>query len=299
MSAQLAVLRCPACAAAALKPGNGKLACGACGETVPTEQGIPILARQWSAVAADVEAAKLVRPGWYLEEQPPEQTSPWRHHLRKRRLYIERVVARHLHQLGRTRVPRLLDLGCGDGNNLVWLSKYAEMTYGSDYNLVRLVRSKAQNPTAEIFAADILDFPSVDDAFDIIFFNHVIEHMPDDRSALASARRILNPGGLLIIGTPNEGAWWWQWAYKRDPKMLAETDHCQFYTAQTIGDKIKDAGLTLTETHHMGWGPPDWRLDGRIRRYKILDDLFSVVGRALIPKQASSLYLLATKSTRG
>ena len=118
----------------------------------------------------------------------------------------------------------------------------------------------------------------------------------DFRSALASARRILNPGGLLIIGTPNEGAWWWQWAYKRDPKMLAETDHCQFYTAQTIGDKIKDAGLTLTETHHMGWGPPDWRLDGRIRRYKILDDLFSVVGRALIPKQASSLYLLATKS---
>jgi SAM-dependent methyltransferase len=266
---------------------------------VPTEQGIPILAPQWRAVAADVEAARRVRPTWYEEEQPPEQSSPWRHHLRKRRLYIERVVARHLEQLGRARVPRLLDLGCGDGNNLVWLSKYAELNYGSDYNLVRLVRSKAQNPAAQIFAADILDFPSTDDAFDVIFFNHVIEHIPDDRTALASVRRILAPGGLLILGTPNEGAWWWQWAYKRDPQTLAATDHCHFYTAHTIGDKVREAGLGLVETHHMGWGPPDWRLDGRIRRYKIVDDLFEIAGRALLPHQASSLYLLATKSARG
>ena len=59
------------------------------------------------------------------------------------------------------------------------------------------------------------------------------------------------------------------------------------------------AGLKLIETHHMGWGPPDWRLDGQIRRYKLVDDLFSIVGRLLLPRQASSLYLLATKSAHG
>ena len=45
--------------------------------------------------------------------------------------------------------------------------------------------------------------------------------------------------------------------------------------------------------HHMGWGPPDWRLDGKIRKHKIVDDGFEMVGRLLFPKQASSLYVLA------
>jgi SAM-dependent methyltransferase len=189
----------------------------------------------------------------------------------------------------------LLDLGCGDGNNLAWLSAFAQQSYGSDYNLIRLVRSKARNPEATIFAADILDFPAETDAFDIIFFNHVIEHIPDDVRALAAVERILKPGGLLVLGTPNEGSWWWQWAYRRDPESLKNTDHCHFYTAGTIGAKVAASGLRLQETHHLGWGPPDWKLDGRIRHYKFLDDLFTVVGRTFLPTQASSLYLLATK----
>lgn len=281
---------------AALQAGaGGSVVCSQCAEPVRVEQGIPILARGWDALESQVEAARLVRPTWYLEEQPPEVASPWRHHVRKRRLFVERSIARHLHGRRLDRVPRLLDLGCGDGNNLAWLAQFAEHSYGSDYNLVRLVRAQAQNPAATIFAADILDFPSDDNLFDIVYFNHVIEHIPDDAGALATIVRILKPGGLLVLGTPNEGAWWWQWAYRRDPDSLKNSDHVHFYTAATIGEKVSRAGLALTETHHLGWGPPDWKLDGRIRRYKLVDDLFTMIGRTLLPKQASSLYVVATK----
>jgi len=176
-----------------------------------------------------------------------------------------------------------------------WAACFADRAYGSDYNLVRLVRAQAQNPSATIFAADILDFPGDDNTFDIIYFNHVIEHIPDDLAALAAVRRLLAPGGLLILGTPNEGAWWWQWAYRRDLQSLRSSDHCHFYTAATIGAKVLKSGLEIRDTHHLGWGPPDWALDGRIRRYKVLDDLFTLVGRAFLPRQASSLYLLAAK----
>ena len=61
------------------------------------------------------------------------------------------------------------------------------------------------------------------------------------------------------------------------------------YSVEQIGR------LDVFEVKHMGWGPPDWKLDGRWRRHKIVDDLFECIGRALIPRQASSLYLLATK----
>jgi SAM-dependent methyltransferase len=291
----LAALRCATCSAAALEGDGESARCRSCGMPVRFEQGIPILARAWQALQSEIEAARQVKPDWYEAEQPPEQSSPWRHHLKKRRLYVEGAIARHLSRRRLAVADRLLDLGCGDGNNLAWLSRYAAHAYGSDYNLVRLVRALRRNPGATIFAADILDFPSDDAAFDIVFFNHVIEHIPEDVRALQTVRRILRPGGLLILGTPNEGAWWWQVAYRRDPASLAGTDHCHFYTGESIGAKVTQAGFTLLDTHYLGWGPPDWRLDGRIRKYKLVDDLFSIVGRALFRRQASSLYLLATK----
>lgn len=294
MTSTLAGLRCMSCGAASLESGAGGARCRACGTPVRTEEGIPILVRDWTSMQVDLDAARQVKPNWYEMEQPPEQSSPWRHHLRKRREYVQRVVRRHLQRARIERAARLLDLGCGDGNNLTWLSAFAEHSYGSDYNLVRLVRARARNPRATIFAADILDFPADDAVFDVIFFNHVIEHIPDDAAALAAVRRILKPGGLLVLGTPNEGSWWWQLAYKRDPQSLATTDHVHFYTGASIGAKVSNAGFRLIETHHIGWGPPDWKLDGRIRKYRLVDDLFTAVGRVFLPKQASSLYLIAT-----
>jgi SAM-dependent methyltransferase len=295
----LAGLLCTTCRAPSLHSRDGGVVCGRCGAAVRIEQGIPILSRGWQALEQEVAAARSVNPSWYHDEQPPEQASPWRHHLRKRREYVERALHRQLEQSKTPRAARLLDLGCGDGNNLVWLSRFAQHAYGSDYNLVRLVRAKAQNKDATIFAADILDFPAENDAFDVIFFNHVIEHIPDDLTALERVRRILKPQGLLILGTPNEGAWWWQWAYRRDPASLRTTDHRHFYTALTIVAKLRKAGYEIQQTHHLGWGPPDWTLDGKVRRYRLVDDLFTLVGRTLLPRQASSLYVLATKHQTG
>jgi SAM-dependent methyltransferase len=296
----LAGLRCVTCGAPDLGVQAAEDArCVRCGAAVRFEQGIPILSRRWQALEAEIAAARAVNPLWYEDEQPPELASPWRHHLRKRREYVQGALGRHLQTAGVRKVARLLDLGCGDGNNLVWLSNYAEAPYGSDYNLVRVVRAKAQNSAATIFVADILDFPAEDDAFDVVFFNHVVEHIPDDVGALGAVRRIVKPGGLLVLGTPNEGAWWWQWAYRRDPASLRNTDHRHFYTALTIGAKLLKAGFEIVETHHLGWGPPDWALDGRIRRYRLVDDVFTAIGRVFLPRQASSLYVLATKRRSG
>ena len=110
-----------------------------------------------------------------------------------------------------------------------------------------------------------------------------------------TVRRILKPGGLLVLGTPNEGSWWWQLAYRRAPQALATTDHVQFYTADdAYGEDARCRDCDVIEVHHMGWGPPDWRLDGRWRQYKLVDDMFEWVGRIALRRQASSLYVLAT-----
>lgn len=288
------VLRCLRCGQDGMLDVQSDAArCGDCSAVFPCADGVPVLVRDAQRLADEIEEARRVNPAWYEAEQPPESVSPWRHHLKKRRLYVERVLGRELARRGRQRAGRLLDLGCGDGNHLLWLKRFAEDLYGCDYNIVRLARARARVQDATLFLADILDFPAADGAFDVIFFNHVIEHIPDDAGALATVARLLAPGGLLVLGTPNEGAWWWQLAYKRAPEVRATTDHVHFYTAAALAGKVKASGLDIIEIEHMGWGPPDWRLDGRVRKYKFLDDLFEVLGRSLIPRQASSLYVIA------
>lgn len=290
-----ALFRCPACGAGGLVARETIVVCDACGIQFPEIGGIPLLVKNPTAHDAAIREAQAVNPEWYLAEQPPEEASPWRHHVRKRRCYVEQVLRREFTKRGWQKAQRLLDLGCGDGNNLPWLAPFAERLYGSDYNLARLARVQTRSTGATLFLADLLNYPVFDNSFDVIFFNHVIEHIPDDGAALATVQRILKPGGLLVLGAPNEGSWWWQLAYRRAPDILATTDHVHFYTARTIGEKMKAAGLSVFEVKHLGWGPPDFRLDGQWRQHKIVDDLFEIFGRALIPSQASSLYLIATK----
>lgn len=286
--------RCPVCRSTPLTV-QGVLSCNACGQIFPVEGGVPLLVPDLSGHEEAMAQARQVNPEWYREEQPQEAVSPWRHHLKKRRLYVSARIRQALQQRGRERAARLLDLGCGDGTNLTWLNEFAESLYGSDYNALRLARARARMPNARLFMGNILDYPVVDDFFDVVFFNHVIEHIPDDRAALETAYRILAPGGLLVLGAPNEGSWWWQLAYKRAPEIRRTTDHVHFYTAETIGRKMEQAGFKVFEVKHLGWGPPDWHLDGQWRQHKWVDDLFESVGRVLLPRQASSLYLLATK----
>ncbi|MBP7711995.1 MAG: class I SAM-dependent methyltransferase [Gammaproteobacteria bacterium] len=292
------VFACLACRAPGLKASAEAWRCSGCGALYPVEDGIPLLVRDPAAHRQRLAQSQADNPEWYAVPQPPESVSPWHHHLRKRRRYVQGRIARHLRGRGQERAERLLDLGCGDGTNLAWLKDHAERLYGSDYNGLRLLRAARRATGATLFLADILDYPAAADSFDVVFFNHVIEHVPDDVGALRAVLRILTPGGLLVLGTPNEGCWWWQWAYRRAPEVLKGTDHVHFYTGLTIGSKLIKAGFRLLETHYMGWGPPDWALDGRIRQHRWVDDALEAVGRVLLPHQASSLYLLATKEAR-
>jgi SAM-dependent methyltransferase len=258
-------------------------------------QKIPVLVRKWETLESQLTEARQIKPGWYINEQLPESKSPWRHHLKKRREYVETSIKKYLATHDRQRAISLLDLGCGDGNNLEYLQKYSDTVLGSDYNIVRLIRGQEKFPDVVLFLADILDYPVQDNFFEIIFFNHVLEHIHDDERALQTVHRILKPNGLLVLGVPNEGAWWWQLAYKLEPNTKKNTDHVHFYTADAIKSKLLDQGFEILETRHMGWGPPHWGLDYIIRRFKIVDDIFEFLGKRIIPTQASSLYILATK----
>jgi SAM-dependent methyltransferase len=281
---------CPQCH----RPLEGAASCQGCGFSVEYVDGIPLLVKDRAAVDATIEAAKSAqRAAWYEAPQSSQWTGPFRHHLRKRRAYVDDLLSDYVRVAARPLTG--LDIGCGDGTHLEWLHGYVAELYGSDYNIARLIRAQTFNQARCVFMADITNYPVKDNAFDVIFFNHVLEHIPDDVTALAEVHRILKPGGLLVLGTPNEGVWFWQLAYWLQPRMLRTSDHVQFYTAETLTAKCRTAGFSVRAIKHMGYGVPHWTLDAGLRQFKILDDAFESLGKAAFPKQATSLYLALSK----
>ena len=59
------------------------------------------------------------------------------------------------------------------------------------------------SPLADV-VADICNLPFQDDQYDLIFCNHVLEHIPDDLQAMAELYRVLKKGGTLIAQVPLE-----------------------------------------------------------------------------------------------
>ncbi len=289
------VFRCPACGQPLPDPfGEPPPVCSHCGFHVQREQGIPLLVRDPKTLQETIDTLRgSGRSDWYEGSQEESYTGPFRFHLENRRRYLDGALRRFLGDNAKTR--RALDLGCGDGMNLPWLRSYASEIHASDYNLLRLSRARARVPEARVFLASILDYPTQDGTFDLVFFNHVLEHIPDDTAALAQAHRILAPGGLLVLGVPNEGALFWQLAYKLSPEVLATSDHVHFYTLGHLRRKCEQVGFRIRETKALGWGVPHWGWDARLKGHRWFNQVMDTVGPVLLPGQASSLYLLLTR----
>ena len=59
------------------------------------------------------------------------------------------------------------------------------------------------SPLADV-KADICELPFADDAYDFVLCNHVLEHIPDDDTALKEIKRVLKPGGIAILQIPQD-----------------------------------------------------------------------------------------------
>lgn len=94
---------------------------------------------------------------------------------------------------------RLLVIGCGNKDDQALLVNNAG-ALGFDLS-IEAVRSNQSKD--RLFAADILSIPLVDNSFDAAVCSEVLEHVPLIRPAVKEMARVIKPGGILIVTTPN------------------------------------------------------------------------------------------------
>jgi SAM-dependent methyltransferase len=97
---------------------------------------------------------------------------------------------------------RFLDIGCATGRLIAHMRDRGWVVQGVELCRESVEYGKA-NRGVEIFAGTLDQAGFAGESFDAVHFSHLIEHVPDPRGLLLEVRRILCPGGYIVVVTPN------------------------------------------------------------------------------------------------
>ena len=106
-------------------------------------------------------------------------------------------------------------------------------------------------------------YASMAEQFNTVVALNVIEHIEDDRLAVANCKKLLAPGGTLVVLVP---------AYKTLYNLFdVELGHFVRYTSKTLQELLKDGGFNVIHQQYFNAaGIAGWMINGRLFKTKIL-----------------------------
>ena len=151
-------------------------------------------------------------------------------------------------RLARRLAGRSLDIGCGIGDMLI----YRGNTVGVDINPRTVAFCQARGAAASLMQPD--ELPFADGEFDSALMDNVLEHILQPERLLGEVRRILKPGGRLLVGVPGARGW------------ASDADHKVFYDEGALATCMLVAGFKHMEYFYTPLWQSKW-LDQHIRQY--------------------------------
>ena len=153
---------------------------------------------------------------------------------RGRRTVLERVLA----DLRLPARARILDAGCGSGRNMIEFARHGTVT-GIELSDTSVALARERG-AGEVVEGSVLEMPFDADAFDLAASLDVIEHLQDDLQALRELRRVVAPGGSLLVTVP---AYQWLWSGHDEINH-----HFRRYTRRSLQQVGEQAGWHQVRT---------------------------------------------------
>jgi SAM-dependent methyltransferase len=155
----------------------------------------------------------------------------------------------------------VLDLGCGEGRHAFEAYRRGATVVAVDWGAAEVETTKrwlgaiaeaGEAPGGaryEVVRGDLTALPVPDASVDRVMASEVLEHIPDDATALAEIARVLKPGGRVALTVPRYGPERICWALS-DAYHANEGGHIRIYTAGALRTRLAAAGLVPGGSHH-------------------------------------------------
>lgn len=146
----------------------------------------------------------------------------------------------------------VLDVGCGDGAFAVALVEHGARVIAVDVAQEALRRARERRPgSPELewrLSRDDGPLPADPDSVDVVWAGEVLEHVLDTPGFVAELRRVLRPGGRLLLTTPDHPLVA-RLRLALSSRAFAEhfdpcVDHLRFFTAGSLRALLQDHGFT-------------------------------------------------------
>jgi SAM-dependent methyltransferase len=156
-------------------------------------------------MTASAAGSRPAGPGlreFYENPAVPLSSGPDR--ARRQAMMLARILA------GAVGPATVVDVGCGDGlaTSVASSASPGHRFVGVDWSADGLRQARARGLTVIRASVEGAALPLATDAADVVIMSELIEHVIDTDALLDDVRRILRPGGSLLLSTPNLAAWY-------------------------------------------------------------------------------------------
>jgi ubiquinone/menaquinone biosynthesis C-methylase UbiE len=172
----------------------------------------------------------------------------------KERVFRYRAVERSL--IEARRGLRVLDVGCGRGDNLARLSRYGGRPEGLDPSLERAREARSVAP-AVVACGESIPWRAA--SFDLVYISHVLHHARAVGAVLDEAHRVLAPDGQLFVVETIEDSPLMRLARRLQPRWEGDDVLNRFRYADLLRT-VDQHGFTVRDSVQFNWMYWAWEL---------------------------------------
>ncbi|HJQ41767.1 MAG TPA: class I SAM-dependent methyltransferase [Jatrophihabitantaceae bacterium] len=142
----------------------------------------------------------------------------------------------------------VLEVGCGEGYGTALIASTAASVVGIDYDALAITHSARTYSGAHFLRANLAALPIASQSVDVVATLQVIEHVWNHGEFVRECLRVLRPGGLLLVTTPN------RLTFSPDSDVPLNPFHTREFTADELSHLLTRNGFEIESVNGLHAG---------------------------------------------